>query len=233
MKNLPERKLRNHERLAAIPAVQVAQVAATLLRDAGDEIDAIRKAYTLLDIAEHCNLSLKNSASVETGIKDYREGIEIDDEFYAALENVPHYEYKIGPEGKELPVPFDEGLAILIPLPNSTKSKADVRMTRFKRFVTHRLLNTYPEQDEQERLIKAGELIEGMKRDGIDARFFSQAAVLFPGWWEETYKLDQSDKGKLGQAVKKGKQGRVKSESDKRKGARPPLEELRAIIEAA
>ena len=73
MKNLPERQLRNHEGLAAIPAIQVAQIAATLVRDAGDEIDAIRKAYTLLDIAEHCNLSLKNNASVEAGIRNYRE----------------------------------------------------------------------------------------------------------------------------------------------------------------
>ena len=106
-------------------------------------------------------------------------------------------------------------------------------MTRFKRFVTQRLGKTYPEQDEQERLIKAGELVEKMKREGIDARFFGQAAALFSTWWEATYKLDQSAKGKRGQAVKKGKQGRVKSDSDKRKGARPPWEKLRTIINAA
>jgi hypothetical protein len=55
-------------------------------------------------------------------------------------------------------------------------------MTRLKRFVTQRLRKTYPEQDEQERLIKAGELVEEMKRDGIDPRFFGQAAVLFSSW---------------------------------------------------
>ena len=226
---MPEKHLRNHERLAAISTVEVAQIAATLLRDGGDEIEAIRKAYTLLDIAEHCNLFLKTEASVEAGIKRYREGVKIDDEFYAAFITST----RSAQTEKSCPCQFDEGLAIVIPLPNATKTKADVRMTRFKRFVIQRLRETYPEQDEQERLIKAGELVEGMKRDGIDARFFGQAAVIFPGWWEATYKLDQSAKGKRGQAVKKGKQGRVKSESDKRKGARPPWKKLRAIIEAA
>jgi hypothetical protein len=232
MKNVPERQLRNHELLAAIPAVQVAQIAATLLRDGGEEIEAIRKAYTLLDIAEHCNLSLKNEASVEAGIKSYREGVKIDDEFYTALENAPHYEYKVGPDGQKLPVPFDEGLAVLIPLPNSTKNKADVRMARFKRFVAQRLRENRPDQDEQERMIEAGERIAKFKRDGIDARFFGDALLLFTGWWKETYKLDQSEKGKRGQAKKRGKQGRVKSNSDKRKGARPPWEQMRPIIEA-
>jgi hypothetical protein len=217
MKNVPERKLKNHERLAAIANVQVAQIAATLLRDDGDEIEAVRKAYTLLDIADHCNLSLKSGASVEAGIKSYREGIKIDDEFHTALKKIPHYEYKVGPDGKNLPVPFDQGLEVLIPLPNSIKNKADVRMARFKRFVTQRLRETRPEQNEQEWMIKAGELIEQMKREGIDPHFFDEAMMHFPSWWEATYRLDQSDKGKLGQAVKKGKQGQVKSESDERK----------------
>ena len=206
--NKAERKLRNHKQLAAIPTVEVAQIAATLLRDGGDEIEAIRKAYTLLDIAVHCSLSLETKASVEAGIKIYRE----DDDFHAWRENVPHYEDKFGTDGKKLPVPFDEGLEVLIPLPNSTKNKADVRLTRFKRFVTEfwdvvghyqDLPENRPEQDEQGRMIKAGELIAEMKRDGINAGFFSDALHLFGDWWKETYKLDQSEKGKRGQAKKK------------------------------
>ena len=81
-KDLPARQLRFHEQLAKIDALSVAQIAATLLRDGGEPTEAVRKAYVLLDIAEHCNLSLNREASVEAGIERYQKGVEADDGFY-------------------------------------------------------------------------------------------------------------------------------------------------------
>jgi hypothetical protein len=240
-KHVPEKQLRNHRQLANVHAVQVAQIAATLRRNGEDEIEAVRVAYTLLDVAEHCKLSLKNQASVEAGLKSYQKGVKADTEFCAALEKVTHYEYKRRPNGKRLPdgtilpgkrkpIDFDEGLKIAIPLPKSTRDKPTERLIRLKRFLKELLKETHPKMDEEKRMLKAAEQIERMQRKGIEPNFFAFLKVKFPSWWEEAKARDQSVKGTHGQAVKKGKQGRVKSDSDKRKGARPPIEELRKIL---
>jgi len=130
-----------------------------------------------------------------------------------------------------LPVPFDKGLADLIPLPPSTKNKPDERMSRFRKFIAQRYREARPEQEEQERMIEVGERVEAMRGAGIPAKFFSVACVLFPDWWKRSEVARLRDAGALGQAVKKGKQGRVKSKTDKRKGARPPKEAMKQIVE--
>jgi len=195
-----------HEQLAAIPAVQVSQIAATLLRDGGDEIEAIRKAYRLLDIAEHCNLSLDRTASVEAGLKNYQEGVKVDDDFYNGMANLPKWEWKHDEDGNRPPVPFDEGLAALIPRPGVPKSKTkDERLSRFKAYMMQYYRDESPEKGEQTLMIEVGERIARVRREGIPADFFGRATLFFPDWWERSVSERKSAAGKKGQAAKKAK----------------------------
>jgi hypothetical protein len=232
------RKLRFHEKLASIPPLSVATLAATLVRRKGHELEAIRSAYRLLDIAEHCNQSLKWDASVEAGITSYEDGVNKDDSFYQEANNAPHYEYEFDENGSPKPVPFDEGLTILIPLAQNRKEKSAVRRCRFKEYVSQLYLEARPEQCAQERLIEVSERVCKMQKEGIPANVFGTATVLYQEWWKRSESERHAKDGEKGQAVKKAKEaakkakedkeaakqeqeGQVKSKNDKRKGARP------------
>jgi hypothetical protein len=244
MAHVPERRLRNHELLANIDPAQVVATAATLRLDGRDKIEAVREAYDLWDIVLHCQESLTNQASVEAGIKSYQKGVKVDEEFYGALEKIPHYEYKRDKAGKKEWVDFDEGVEAAIPLPKSTRDKPMQRAARLRRFIKEMVLpKTHPELNEVECITEAIEQVERMKRDGIEPNFFAFLRVRFPSWWEETQARDDSTNGQRGQAVKKRKRRQVKSGPDKRKGARPkeedfakitkiPVEELQELREA-
>lgn len=79
-------------------------------------------------------------------------------------------------------------------------------------------------------MIEVGERIEAMKKSGIPAKFFGEACLLFPDWWKRNEIERLREAGRKGQAAKKGKQGRVKSNTDRRKGARPPKEAMKEIV---
>jgi hypothetical protein len=259
MGHVPARQLRNHERLAKIDLIHAAHIAATLRRNGEDEIEAVRSTYTLLDIFLYCQDSLKSEASIEAGIKRYQKGLKVDAEFYAAYaalkkadfkkatHNVgcepaieeqllgPHHGDERGPDGKRKTIEFWTGLEAAIPLLPETRNKSDRRLTLLKRFIKWKLAKDHPNMSEADLVIKAGEQIERLQRDGMERNFFEFLKLRFPGWWEETYKLDQQEKGRRGgnakkKTEKKGKQVQVKSESNTRR-ARPRWKALREVIE--
>jgi hypothetical protein len=237
MEHVPARQLRNYKQLGNVDAIQVAKIAATLLPPAGNEIEAIRKTYRLLDIAEHCNLSLKNEASVDAGIRRYQEGVKADDDFYAtyaALKEAPNVGHKQsiedrllqhGPEERK-PVDFDKELEEIIPLPKTIQNKPAERRSKLRQFLKEWLQENRQKLNEQERTLEAMNWIEQMERDGIEPKFRAFIKVKFPSWWKEARARDNSARGKRGKGVKKGegKSKQVKSTSSKRQ-ARPPAAE--------
>jgi hypothetical protein len=235
MEHVPARQLRNYKQLGNVDAIQVAKIAATLLPPAGNEIEAIRKTYRLLDIAEHCNLSLKNEASVDAGIRRYQEGVKADDDFYAtyaALKEAPNVGHKQsiedrllqhGPEERK-PVDFDKELEEIIPLPKTVPNKPVERKSRLRQFLREWLQKTHPEMNEEDRVLEAINCSQQMERDGIEPKFRAFIKVKFPSWWKEAQSRDNSAKGKKGKGVKKGKQVQAKSTLNKRQ-ARPPAAE--------
>ena len=233
MADVPGRQLdvRNYKQLADIDTIQVAQIAATLWRNGEDKSDAIRNAYEFLDIAEYCKMALKEQSSVEAGIRQYQKMVYIDAEHHAGLQKIRYYEHKRDRNGKRKLIDFDEGLEIAIPLPKATKDKPTERLVRLKRFLKEELEETHPELNEVDRMIEAGNQIERMQLEGIEPNFFTFLRVRFPGWWKEAQARDDRVNGRLGQAVKKRKRRQVKFGSDKRKGARPPIEEFAKSIE--
>jgi len=123
--------------------------------------------------------------------------------------------------GQPLPIPFDNALRAIDP----KADKADNRSARFRHWLMHAHKLTIGE---------AGDKIAVLRAAGFDHGTFVHAFSSFPKWMKRKISQDNSKKGKTSAAVKavnKGKQGQVKRKGDKRRGARPPVEEFKKAIE--
>ena len=228
--SIEHRQSTNASELAAVPIRDVALIAASLIRDGRTAVEVVRQAYEVLEIAAYGKLYLSTTGSHEEGIAAYEDAVAAWEELTAELATIPKYEYELNDDGKQLPVPFDKGLAVLIPKPGVPKAQeADARMVRFKPFLVD-WLRSDREEDERELVTKADATIEEMKRTGIPPGLFSKWLVAFPEYWQRKLSETRSAVGQKGQQAKteekKGKQGRVRSKDDKRLGARPPVLKL-------
>jgi hypothetical protein len=81
-----------------------------------------------------------------------------------------------------------------------------------------------PEQNEQDRSKEVEELIAKLKREGIPPKDFDKWWVMFPEWWRRRKSTMNSCNASRKRTTgdKKGKQGRVRSTTDKRLGPRIP-----------
>jgi hypothetical protein len=225
-----------------VEIAEVAKIAAVILAGSGSKssdqaksriddsdllVSATEQAFELLEIAYYGKLGLTSEGSYEAGLADFVEGKKIDERFLETVASLPKWEPERDEQGQPLPVPFDEGLAKLIPKPGvKANQTVDKRRTRFKAFMIDRYQAARPEQDERERMIEVEARIAAMERDGIPPHLFTQWLVLFPEWSQRKVSEIRSAAGKAGQQAKtekKGKQGRVTSKADKRLGARPPV----------
>ena len=250
MNEIKYRALRCAKELAAVPIQEVAKIAATLMRDGKtapgeattrkrvDEenplVAATADAFELLEIAYYGNLGLVDKDSYEAGLNEFVEGKWIDEEFLEGIASLPKWEWKYDEHGKKLPVPFDKGIAVLIPRPGvKARLTADERMTRFKAFVADVYRDVRPEQDEQELMIEVGERVAEMRRDGIPPQLFERARIQFDDWWGRRKREQSSLAGKAGAAAKEGNPEAAKSRSKpkRKRKARPPVEELQEIVQ--
>ena len=100
-------------------------------------------------------------------------------------------------------MPFDEGLAMLIPKPGVKASQtADERMARFEAFLIDLYRTARPEQDAKERLSEVRDRIAKMKRDGVPPHLFEQWRVVFPEWWKDKLSETRSAAGQKGDQAK-------------------------------
>ena len=182
---------------------------------------ATAKAFELLEIASYGRRGLKNKGNYAAGLAEFVESKKARERLVEAVEKIPKWEWKYDEHGKKLPVPFEEGLALLIPKPGVKASKtADRRIARLKAFMIDRYQAARPEQDERERMIEVEDRIAAMKKDGIPPHLFDQWLVLFPEWWQRKASETRSAVGQRGQQAKtekKGNQGRVKSKDNKQR----------------
>ena len=186
---------------------------------------AAAKAYELLEIAYYGNRGLKNWGSYEAGLANFAKGKRIDEEGLEAEAKIPTSKTKYDDYGKKVPEPFEEGLKRLIPKPGVPKAKeAEVRLVRFRLFLAESWVEIKPEQNEQDRSKEVEELIAKLKREGIPPKDFDKWWVMFPEWWRRRKSTMNSCNASRKRTTgdKKGKQGRVRSTTDKRLGPRIP-----------
>jgi len=217
--------------LATVPFTEIAHIAATLMREGKSTRDAITEAYELLEIAARCQWQLKQGNSYQAGIKDFDENAAMEEGLRARFAVIPKYRFKLDESGQKLPVPLDEGLAVLFPLPGVSKTKASIeRRKRLERWLIDRWREANPNQSEQEGLKECRDLIARLEKEGIPASKFDKWRVLIPEWWDAKKREMNAAKAQLAKPDKKRKQGRVKSKDDKRLGGRTrPLGHLLGI----
>jgi hypothetical protein len=208
-----------HQDLAKIPIEAVASIAATLAGRDHAPADAVHQAYELLEIAAAGQLSLKASGAWSVGIASVENGKAAFQARIAAQlpDDVSKKDAEgnrlRGDDGKPLSVPFVEAIAALMP-----RLKSVDRMPRFK---------TWLKSVEGLSMIEAGERMTQFQRDGIPSQVFQSARVCLAGWWENHKREIRSEAGQ------KGRHGRVKSKTDKRKSARPQWEKMADILRDA
>ncbi len=199
--------------LAAVPIEVVATIASNL--NLSEEIPhvSIGRAYQLLEIAADGQETLKTSKGYVEGITrnafalGYHAG-QVEVEI-----RLPKDITTLEANGTPLDVPFEAVLANLM-----GKLKKVDRLPRFKWWLMAVMHITNE---------KASSLIEAWREKGVPPGIYQQARKTFNAWWKERERKRLSEQGK---APKKGKQGRVKSKTDKREGARPPVEKFKKAL---
>jgi hypothetical protein len=230
--SIEHRQIGYAEKLADIPVLHVAQIAATLMNRVKDAEEAMREAYSLLEIAHYCKDSLRNERSYAAGIASFKDSVKSFEDLKTDIATMPEYEFQLDADGSELPVPFDVGLAKLIPKPGVKASQtACERKTHFKNYLAAIYRDARAEQDDQELRIEVGARTAEMQKDGISPRIFRRALEQFNDWWECHKKEQLSLAGKAGAAAKKvkPKAAESKDKPKRKRKARPPVEKLREI----
>jgi hypothetical protein len=175
------------------------------LDEEGPLVVATAKAFELLEIAYYGKSGLRKEDSYEAGLAEFVEGKKSGEEFLEVVASLPGWEPEYDEQGQPLPVPFDEGLKMLIPLPGYSEKRAkDDRMVRFRTWLSH--FYSEHEPDEETRLVLVGNMIAEMKQNCIPPRLFSKALLLYPGWWEAHEHEQKSAAGKKGAEIKQAKQ---------------------------
>jgi hypothetical protein len=209
--------------LARLELTDVARVAAMLIGQRKTVEEATRGAYELFEAAAYCQQSLKLNNTYADGIEDYRRHVAKLERIRKRLDEMPRYEFKLDEKGKRLPVPLEEGLAVLWPMPGVSKAKAaETRIRRLGMCVNDTSLKANPDQPEPDRMKDLNAFIADLKREGIPPDTFDNWRATLPRWWRQKKRQINAAKGRTGQLAKKGKQGRVRSKKDKRIGARLP-----------
>jgi hypothetical protein len=116
---------------------------------------------------------------------------------------------KIGPDGKPLPLTFQDGLAKMMP----QVEKLDLREARFLAYLQDcgsKFGRSFSKETAENE-------IRAWKQQGFQWSPFEYNFVTFRLWWEGQSALIKS-KARLGKT--KGKQGRVVRRNDKRKGSK-------------
>lgn len=206
--------------LARVSIIDVAKIAAHLPPEI-PAIDAIRRAYELLEWAAAASEGFDNdnnwSDTAEGGL--HAELLHLEKEKAEAefrrksLKRVP-----INPQRSIdgfRPHPFDAVLANLM-----GPVKKVERLPRFKWW----LMATAPKIMSLDNAVRR---IEDWRKDGVPDGVYQLALRSFDDWWKAREKERLSNQGKK---PKKGKQGRVKSKDDRRKGGRPPLAKVKNLF---
>jgi hypothetical protein len=234
----PPRHPVNPDRLAKIQIEEVSAIAATILADSPHE--SVRRAYELLDIAASAQAFLERSdnQSFEAGI-DYHKSItaqkskfernlpsvicEIDEDgthdkvvsVTIVKESNGDSHFIVDPISVERKnVSLDDILASLYP--DGREVKKSERESRLKLFIG--------DLEGIHDLTKKAERFDQLKREGFPPNLVETIRVCFPDWWEKRVSLERAEAGK------KGGQGQVLSEDDKRLGGKRSVEDLAAEI---
>lgn len=202
-----------HLELAKVSIVEVATIAAHLPPETPAS-DAVKRAYELLEWAAAAREGLDADEfmpSAEWGI--YREQLHLEEE-----KKADELQAKALPSnrvnGVIQPHPFDAVLATLM-----GKVKKVDRLPRFKWWMMEKTNQTTNEQ--------AAHWVAEWRKSGVPDEIYRLAHRTFDAWWK---KRERERLSKQGKAPKKGKQGRVKSKTDKRKGARPDKEKFKKAL---
>jgi len=207
----PPRHPVNPDRLAKIQIEEVSAIAATIGNDCPHE--SVRRAYELLDIAASAQAFLERSdkQSFEAGI-DYHKSITAKKSEFE--ENLPSISYEIDSEGKRQNVTLEALVDSLYP--DGREVKKSERETRLKQFIA--------DLEGIHDLTKKAERFARLTQEGFPPNLVETIRVCFTDWGEKRVSLERALAGK------KGGQGQVLSEDDKRLGGKRSIEDLAAEI---
>ena len=209
------------EHLAKVSPAQIAGIAATLVKEGRSPMEAVNLAFELLELAAGGLDSLSKKVETEyCSDKGYEFGV-----WYTAamraihrnslldIEQEPDPIFKFDAAGNFLPLDFDVALQNLLP-----RLKTGDRMPRFRHWLADLL---------QISNIEAGEKIAAFYENGLPPDIYSSARIYLRVWWRDALSQIRAESG---EQKGKGKQGKVKKKSDKRRGARPPKDEVVELI---
>lgn len=219
---------RNPEALAKIPAHIIAGIAAQLHSNECDPVERVFQACQILDAAESASKSLADEGAYAPGLFTHQfeqKKFEARKRHIADRQNDPLCVK--GEDGQPAPVAFEDAVSKIF-------GRAIRKKYREPRLVLFLAEKTPAEEtlaalekwvvDQSKPLVfpktgntKALEIVQGWKLHGIPFEEYRSLKFNFPNWWKARYSETQAAKKK---GKTKGNQGRVRSTTDKRKGAR-------------
>jgi hypothetical protein len=196
--------------IAEIDFLEVAKIAAMIPTPGLSARKKIKEALVLLNIAEKLQREAREQNLCPLRqLQEWESGIDSEDHDEHQLYKDSRAFQKKGPNGKPLPLTFQDGLAKMMP----QVKKPNLREVRFLAYLQDdgSKFGRFYSKETAENEIRA------WKQQGFQWISFENIFVTFRLWWEGQSALIKS-KARLGKT--KGKQGRVVRRNDKRKGAK-------------
>jgi hypothetical protein len=208
MKKASKFRLARHDFHAALQSVRPETIA-SIAAQTGIPVaaDAVLFACQLLEAACAAQDGVKRHHSYQEGVAKHLKWIEEDEPFFRDLDVLG-----LNPTGNI--IPLEQAMAVLM-----GKLKKGDRSSIMKRFLHHFDSKNNPSIDPGEpRWVDMD--YSTFEKKGVDEFTLEGWHKIFPAWYQAEIKKVRSAAGRKGVEVKKGKQGRVRSGKDRRRGAR-------------
>jgi hypothetical protein len=207
--------IQNIDALAKVPIEAVASIAAQLIPPWESPVERVRQAFTLLDAAAAGRSSLVQHRNLEIGLTDFVWRRDVSREVKGILSLSKDDPLVTTNSTGERIADFEAVLKSFFGV-GQNASRVE-RVERLLLFLHETEFN--PETLRKGiSLEKAGELIDDWQANGIPDYSYCCLKGHFARWWGFHVARTNRENAK----APKGKQGRVKRQDDKRRGARPP-----------
>ena len=117
------------------------------------------------------------------------------------LARTPKFQWERDVGDRKLPVPFERGLKVLMPLPGCRGKRAqETRGKRFTAFVADTVLDEYPQWSKEQLATEVKFRLNAWRKAGIPSEFFRHACLWFAIWYDGWVKEQRKAAGKKGLA---------------------------------
>jgi hypothetical protein len=141
--------------------------------------EAAAAAVTHIEAEDYGRIETSLGGSYEDGVEKFRRSRQAHKNHLKQVARMPKWDWQYDEQGNKRPVPFEDGLKALFPLPGCKGKRAQAeRRKRFSAFLLDAIRDEHPDWKEEQLSAEAETRLEAMRHDDIPPVLF-RAAILW------------------------------------------------------